>query len=83
MNDGSTIPPPLTDDVVVWVAMRSGARLESPLMPGVIADTDRLTIRMRRDQRLNHERRGIPSWLPDGFDFSEVADVGVECRDPA
>jgi hypothetical protein len=74
------VPLPLRDDVVVWIEMTDGTRIESAPMPGVVADSQRHAILMHRDKELNYERCDLPDWLPSGFDLSTVRAAGAVYR---
>jgi hypothetical protein len=77
------IQSPLVDDVVVIVVMKNGDRIQSPLMPGVIASDQKLGIELHRDRAANHRRWEVPRWLPAHFDFSQVAEVDTHYRGTA
>lgn len=75
------VPPVPKNDVVVWVVMQDGARYESEPRWASTADHERHAILAHRDRRLNYERYDVPRWLPDDFDPSKAADVGVRVID--
>jgi hypothetical protein len=77
------IPSPLRRDVVVIVLMKDGGQIESPPMPPAVASEDAFAIKRWRDQAHDQENYDRPDWLPSDFDYSQIATVDTEPRDPA
>lgn len=70
-------------NTIVRVTFKDGGELLSPPMPAVVADSYRHAIALRRDDGMNVHKHALPEprWLPDDFDFKQVADVRTEYRD--